>query len=86
VTSKSAITPSFMGRTAITFSGVRPSIRLASSPTPLMRLVSRSSATTDGSFSTIPSPFTYTSVFAVPRSTAIAFAGKIDCLRKGQRI
>ena len=33
VTSKSAITPSFMGRMAVMLPGVRPSIRLASAPT-----------------------------------------------------
>ncbi len=87
VTSKSAITPSFMGRTAMIPSGVRPSMRLASSPTPLTRFVSRSMATTDGSLSTIPSPLTYTSVFAVPRSTAIALAGKsLPADSKGQRM
>src|SRR5688572_4348531 len=81
------MTPSFIGRTAITPSGVRPSMRLASSPTPLILPVARSIATTDGSFKTIPSPLTYTSVFAVPRSTAIAFAGNKDpALKKGQRI
>jgi hypothetical protein len=35
-TSKFAITPSFIGRTAWIPSGVRPSIRLASSPIPMM--------------------------------------------------
>ena len=35
-TSKFAITPSFIGRTARMPSGVRPSIRLASSPIPMM--------------------------------------------------
>jgi hypothetical protein len=35
-TSKLAMTPSFMGRTAWMPSGVRPSIRLASSPIPMM--------------------------------------------------
>ena len=39
-------------------SGVRPSIRLASSPTPMMRFVPFSTATTEGSLRTIPSPFT----------------------------
>src|ERR1019366_5774661 len=53
----------------------------------LIFLVSRSIATTEGSLSTIPSPFTYTSVFAVPRSTAMALAGKNEPdLKKGQRI
>ena len=47
-----------LGRTAITPSGVRPSMRLASSPTPLIFFDSRSMATTEGSFRTMPSPFT----------------------------
>ena len=86
VTSKSAITPSFIGRTAMTPSGVRPSIRLASRPTPLICFVSRSMATTDGSLSTMPSPFTYTRVFAVPKSTPMAFAGNNDpFFRNGKR-
>ena len=34
-----------------------------------------STATTEGSLSTIPSPFTYTKVLAVPRSTAMSFTG-----------
>jgi hypothetical protein len=58
VTSKSAMTPSFIGRTARIPSGVRPSMRLASSPTPLIFFVSLSIATTDGSLSTMPSPLT----------------------------
>src|SRR5262249_44744886 len=33
-------------------------------------------AATEGSLSTTPSPFTRTSVFAVPRSTAISLAGR----------
>src|SRR3954468_19083378 len=89
VTSKSAMTPSFIGRTAITPSGVRPNMRLASSPTPLIFFVSRSIATTDGSLRTIPSPFTYTRVLAVPRSTPMAFAGNRDPdfpKNEGQRI
>ena len=56
-------------------SGVRPSIRLASRPIPLILPVAFSMATTEGSLSTMPSPFTYTRVLAVPRSTAISFAG-----------
>src|SRR5690606_37873558 len=36
----------------------------------------RSTATTDGSLRTIPSPFTYTRVFAVPRSTAMSLTGR----------
>src|ERR1035437_8786716 len=81
------MTPSFIGRTAMMPSGVRPSMRFASRPTPLIFLVSRSNATTEGSLSTMPSPFTYTRVLAVPRSTAMALAGKNEPdLKKGQRM
>ena len=34
-----------------------------------------STATTDGSFRTMPSPFTYTRVLAVPRSIAMSLTG-----------
>ena len=58
VTSKSAITPSFIGRIAEIFAGVRPSICFASRPTaatifcePLWRI-----ATTVGSFNIMPRP------------------------------
>ena len=37
-------------------------------------------STTDGSFNTTPSPFTYTSVFAVPRSIAISFENNPNIL------
>ena len=72
VTSKSAITPSLSGRIAWIVPGVRPSMRLASIPTACTSDVRESIATTDGSESTIPRPRTYTSVFAVPRSTAMS--------------
>src|SRR6266511_78014 len=72
VTSKSAITPSFSGRIALIVPGVRPSMRFASTPTACTSPERWSIATTDGSESTIPRPRTYTSVFAVPRSTAIS--------------
>src|SRR5436305_11319407 len=52
-------------------SGSRPTIASASAPTALTRLSLVESATTDGSESTIPRPFTYTSTFAVPRSIPI---------------
>ena len=52
--------------------GVRPSMRFASTPTACTSPVRWSMATTDGSLSTMPRPRTYTSVFAVPRSTAIS--------------
>ena len=60
VTSKSAMTPSFMGRMATMLPGVRPSISLASLPTATTRLVLplRWTATTLGSWATIPRPLT----------------------------
>src|SRR5688500_13836954 len=50
--------------------GVRPSIRFAADPTATTLSVLMSIATTEGSESTIPCPFTNTIVFAVPRSIA----------------
>ena len=47
--SKSAMTPSFIGRMAVMLPGVRPSISLASSPTASMRPLTLLSATIDGS-------------------------------------
>ena len=73
VTSKSAMTPSLSGRMATILPGVRPSIRLASSPTARTSLVPAFTATTDGSRSTIPWSFTLTKVFAVPRSIPMSF-------------
>jgi hypothetical protein len=70
--SKSAITPSFSGRMAWMCDGVRPIIRLASTPTASGRPSRTFTATTDGSLSTIPRPRTYTTVLAVPRSTAMS--------------
>ena len=58
VTSKSAMTPSFSGRMAEMFPGVRPSMRLASTPTACTSPVCWSIATTDGSESTMPRPRT----------------------------
>src|SRR4026209_538449 len=71
--SKSAITPSFIGRTAMMLPGVRPNILFASVPTASTRSVFFSTATTEGSLSTIPFPCTYTRVEAVPRSMARSF-------------
>jgi hypothetical protein len=74
--SKSAITPSFIGRIATMLPGVRPSISFASRPTartlpgPRPSLVT---ATTLGSETTMPLPFAYTRVFAVPKSMARSF-------------
>ena len=73
MTSKSAITPSFIGRTAVMLPGVRPSISLACLPTAstfLVPLLRRWTATTEGSLETMPLPRTNVSVFAVPRSIA----------------
>jgi hypothetical protein len=72
VTSKSAMTPSFRGLIAMMWAGVRPIIRLASEPTARIAPVLVLIATTDGSLRTMPRPRTYTSVFAVPRSTAMS--------------
>ena len=47
-----------LGRTPEGVIAVRPSMRFASRPTPLIFFVSRSIATTDGSLRTMPSPFT----------------------------
>ena len=58
MTSKSAMTPSLSGRIALMVEGVRPSICLASAPTACTSPVLTSTATTDGSDSTIPRPRT----------------------------
>ena len=77
--SKSAITPSFIGLIASMFPGVLPTISFASCPTakifcfPYLFFIT---ATTEGSFITIPLPFTKTIVFAVPRSILISFENK----------
>jgi hypothetical protein len=52
--SKSAITPSFNGRTAWMCDGVRPIIRLASLPTASTAPDNVLIATTEGSFRTMP--------------------------------
>ena len=60
-TSKSAMTPSFIGRIASMCPGVRPSIILASCPTASTLLPPRPflrTATTEGSFRTMPLPLT----------------------------
>ena len=51
------MTPSFIGRIATMLPGVRPIISRASSPTATMRLSSLT-ATTEGSWMTMPLPFT----------------------------
>ena len=78
VISKSLITPSFKGRMAEIAPGVLPSISFSAQPTAvpfrMTLLVPLRTATTDGSFRTIPSPRTQTSVLQVPwlRHAAIA--------------
>ena len=74
VMSKSAITPSFSGRTATMEPGVRPIISLACVPTAKTVSERMSTATTDGSRITIPFPFMNTKVLAVPKSIPISFA------------
>jgi glycine/D-amino acid oxidase-like deaminating enzyme len=54
------------------FAAALLAILLASAPTARMAPVRVLIATTDGSLSTTPRPRTYTSVFAVPRSTAMS--------------
>src|SRR6185312_12150830 len=76
VTSKSAITPWRSGRVAEIWAGVRPIIRCASAPTATTSPVRSSMATTDGSESTMPRPWTWTTVLAVPRSTAMSRADR----------
>ena len=82
VTSKSAITPSFRGRTATIEPGVRPSISLACLPTARTSSVRTSTATTDGSRITIPLPRMNTRVFAVPRSMPISLENMENIERK----
>src|SRR4029450_954849 len=78
VTSKSAMTPSFMGRIATMLPGVRPSISLAAFATASTRFVILLIATMDGSLTTMPLPFAYTSVLAVPRSIARSFESGLN--------
>src|SRR6476646_5904717 len=66
-----------MGRIAVIFPGVRPSIRLASSPTARTFDVPAWIATTDGSRRTIPLSRTYTSELAVPRSIPISLENRL---------
>src|SRR3989338_8593931 len=68
VTSKSDMTPSTTGCTATMCAGVLPSMSFACWTTATTCPVFWFIATIDGSLMTMPRPFTYTSVFAVPRS------------------
>src|SRR4051812_10232893 len=74
------MTPSFMGRIATMFPGVRPSISLASLPTASTSLVVLLIATIDGSLTTMPLPFAKTSVLAVPRSMARSLEKKLKSM------
>ena len=56
VISKSAMTPSFIGRIATMFPGVRPSMSFASRPTASTFPVTRLMATIEGSETTMPLP------------------------------
>jgi hypothetical protein len=60
------------------WSGVLPSIDLASLPTATTLRVWLSTATTDGSLRTMPWPLTCTSVFAVPRSIATSLDSQLE--------
>jgi hypothetical protein len=77
VISKSAITPSFMGRIATMLPGVRPNISLASLPTASTRPEILFTATIEGSETTMPLDFANTSVLAVPRSIARSLERKL---------
>ena len=64
------MTPSFKGRMATMFPGVRPSISLASRPTAKISPLTMLMATMEGSLTTTPLPRAKTRVLAVPRSIA----------------
>src|SRR5688572_8061331 len=64
------MTPSFIGLIATMLPGVRPSISFAPVPTASTRPVTLFTATIEGSLTTMPRPFAYTQVLAVPRSMA----------------
>ena len=73
VMSKSAMTPSFMGRMAQMFWGVRPRYSLAAAPTASTLRLTASTATTEGSLMKMPCFLVYSSVLAVPRSMAMSW-------------
>ena len=64
------MTPSFIGRMATMFPGVRPSISFGSVPTASTRFGVVLTATMEGSRTMMPLPRANTRVFAVPRSIA----------------
>ena len=67
---KSAITPSCNGLMVSNSLCVLPSIAFASSPTATIESSSTLRVTIDGSFTTMPLPFSQIRVLAVPRSMA----------------
>src|ERR1700687_4112597 len=71
VTTKSAMTPSRIGRTTWIVSGARPTISSACRPTARMRVPSRFTATKEGLLATIPAPFPEMSAVELPRSIPI---------------
>ena len=79
-TSRSAMTPLRRGRMVRRLSGVLPIISLASSPTARTRRTPLmvSMVTTDGSLAMMPTPRTYTTVLAVPRSIAMSRVEKLN--------
>src|SRR3954465_10841144 len=82
VTLKSAITPSFIGLMATMFPGGGPNISFASLPTASTSPVGLLMATIEGSFTTMPLPFAYTSVLAVPRSMARSLENALKIERR----
>ncbi|GIT65314.1 MAG: hypothetical protein Ct9H300mP23_09410 [Nitrospinota bacterium] len=84
--SKSAITPSFIGRIVSTLAWVRPNIFFASDPTASTALSSIFIATTDGSLSTIPFSVMYARVLAVPKSIAKSVEKNPNILLKNRFI
>ena len=85
VTSKSAITPSFRGRTATMEPGVRPSISLACLPTASTSSVRTSTATTEGSRMTMPLPRINTNVLAVPKSMPMSLENIVNIEKNPER-
>ena len=81
VTTKSAMTPSRMGRTTSMLSGERPSMSYASWPTATIVLSRGRMATTEGSCMTMPRPLTWTSTLTVPRSIPMCFSN----MKRGDR-
>ena len=79
VMSKSAITPSLRGLTAIIEPGVLPITSFALFPTYLALSVRVSTATTEGSRMIMPLPLIKTRVLAVPRSIPMSFVN-IFCI------